>query len=129
MKRQLLKEETERQQRELDHEIEMQKKVAEMERLIAEVKIREREDLRSVLGSYYDSEEEPEVVTNPKNTTKKNLKFQDENTQQVKTRNILQSVTQMPAKAQVTKELGVGQSRRGCAIPCISLNTTRQLRL
>ena len=78
-----------------------------MERLIAEVKIREREDLRSVLGSDYDSDEEPEDVTNPKNTTTKNFKFQDENTQQFQMRNILHSFTQVPAKAQVTKELEV----------------------
>ena len=96
LKRKLLKEETERQQRELDHEIEMQKKVAEMEKLTAEVKIREREDLRSVLGSDYDSDEEHEDVTNPKNKTEKNLKFQDEKTQQSQMQDILQSFTKCP---------------------------------
>ena len=134
LKRKLLKEETERQQRELDHEIEMQKKVAEMEKLTAEVKIREREDLRSVLGSDYDSDEEPEDVTNPKNITKRNFKFQDEKTQQSQMQDILRSFNQMPVKAQVTKELEVDavstwlrDSVRGSKYdaPIVPLNTPK----
>ena len=66
LQRKLLKEETERQQRELEHEIEMQKRIAELERLKEEVNIREREELRSVLGSDLDSDEEHEDVTSPK---------------------------------------------------------------
>ena len=107
LRRKLLQEETERQQRELDHEIEMQKKIAEMERLKTEVSIREREDLRSALGSDLDSDEEPEDVTSPTSVTNKNLKFQDENTQQSQMQDILRSFTQVPAKAQASKETEV----------------------
>ena len=136
LKRQLLKEETERQQRELDHEIEMQKKVAEVEKLTAEVKIREREDLKSVLGSDYDSDEESEDVTNPKNITTRNFKFQDEKTQQSQMQDILQSFNKMPVKGQVTKELEVDavstwlrDSVRGSKYdaPIVPLNTPKDV--
>ena len=105
LQRRMLQEETERQQRELDHEIELQSKIAEMERLKAEVHARENEDLRSVLGSDVDSDEEREDVTSPKNVIKPKPKLYDTDMQQSQMREILQSFTQLPEKAQVHKQV------------------------
>ena len=85
----------------------MQKKIAEMERLKTEVNIREREDLRSALGSDLDSDEESEDITSPTSVINKNLKFQDENTQQSQMQDILRSFTLVHAKAKATKETDV----------------------
>ena len=81
----------------------MQKKIAEMEKLTAEVNIRECEDLRSALGSDLDSDEEQEDVTSPKSVTKPTLGFQD-NVQQSQMREILHSYTAMSFKTPVLKK-------------------------
>ena len=65
MERRLLKDESERRQRELDHQIEMQQRITEMERLRKEVMIRENEEVRLSLGSDYESDDEREDVTRP----------------------------------------------------------------
>ena len=70
MERRILKEETERRRQELDNQIEMQRRVAELEKLRAEVHIREQEEVRSQLGSDYESDEEIEDVTRPEITGK-----------------------------------------------------------
>ena len=91
IQRRLLQEETERQQRELDEELETRRQIAEYERLRAEVKIREREELRSTLGSDYESsDEERDDVTEPKKTATKTLGFQSIDDQQASMRKILQ---------------------------------------
>ena len=74
--RRMMQEETERKQREWDHEMALQTKIDEMERLDAEVHAREKEDLRSVLGSDVDSDDEREDVTSSKNVHKSKLGFQ-----------------------------------------------------
>ena len=82
----------------------MQKRVAETERLKAKVNIREREYLRSVLGSDIDSDEEREDVTNPKYVTIPILGFQDIDVQQSKMLDILRSYTEVPVKAPVVNK-------------------------
>ena len=57
---------------ELKEEMETQKQIAECERLRAEVKIREREDL----SDYESSDEDCDDVTQPKKTATKTLGFQ-----------------------------------------------------
>ena len=85
-----LKEKTERQQMELEEELKAQRQIAEYEGLRAEVKIREREELRSTLGSDYESsDEERDDVTQPKKTATKTLAFQSIDDQQASMRAIL----------------------------------------
>ena len=82
IKSRLLKEETERRQKELDHQIAMQQKIADMEKLQTEVAIRENEEMRSTLGSDYESDEEREDVTRQTSVSKSNVGFQPDDEQQ-----------------------------------------------
>ena len=90
IQRRLLQEETERQQRELEEELETQRQLAEYERRRAEVKIREREEMRSALGSDYESDDEREDVTREQVQVKKPTNFQPIEDQQASMLEILQ---------------------------------------
>ena len=81
--RSLLQEEPERQQKELDEEMETRRQIAEYEKLQTEVKIRERKELRSALGSDYESsDEERDDITQPKKADKAKPGFQSIEDQQ-----------------------------------------------
>ena len=68
-------------------------KVAEFEKLHAEVKIREREEVRSQLESDYESDEEREDVTRPRITNRPRSTFQDISRQQEKMQDILKHMS------------------------------------
>ena len=102
IQRQLLKEETERQHRELEEELETQRQLAEYDKLRAEVKIREREEMRSILGSDYESsDDEREDVTRCKTGPKQTLGFQDIEKQQ--TRHAQNSHSRFPNHKMISK--------------------------
>ena len=105
----LLQEETERQHRELEEEMETQRQIAEYEKLRAEVRIREREEMRSELGSDFESsdEEVERDVTKPKVVTKNTLRFQSDDDQQQKMLKILESYSKPLEASKVTPQRAV----------------------
>ena len=58
-----LREEAELRQRELDNALKLKKQKDEMENLQAELRLREREEVRTELGSDYESDSDREDVT------------------------------------------------------------------
>ena len=84
--------ETARRQIELDYQISMQQKIAEMEKLQAEVTIRESEEMRSILGSDYESDEEREDVTKSETVPKATIGSQTIEEQQSSMIEILNTI-------------------------------------
>ena len=101
-KRRELEEETERRSRELEDAMELQRARDRLESLQTEVNVRKREEMRQILGSDYDSDEEREDVTKPKS---RGYQPMDEQTDCMK--NILEAITKHQADS--TGE-GDGQS-------------------
>ena len=101
--------ETERQQEELEEELELQRQLAEYERRRAEVNIRQREEMRSEFGSDFEStdEEIERDVTKPKVVTKKNTLFQPDDVQQASMLKILDSYSKPLETKEVTPQRAV----------------------
>ena len=78
----MLKEETERQKRELEEEMETQRKILQNEHLQTEVIVHERDKLRSLHDSESFDDDERDDVTLPKSTFKTNPGFKENDQKQ-----------------------------------------------
>ena len=106
--RRILQEETERQHQELEEEMETRRQLAEYEKLRAEVQIREREELRSTLGSDYESsDEERDDVTRCKSGSRAQQGFQPIDEQQSSMLKILESYSKPRLTTEATPQRAV----------------------
>ena len=104
----LLQEENERKQKEYEEEIETQRQITEYEKLRAEVRIRKREELRSALGSDFESsDDECDDITKPRKRTTENPGFQSIDDQQAKMQKLLQSYSKPLNTKEVTPQHAV----------------------
>ena len=85
-----IQEEAELHKRELENALQLRKQRDEMENLEAELRLRQREEVRGELGSDYDSDSDRDDVTQPKHCAPK-PQFQLECEQDEQMRNILRS--------------------------------------
>ena len=88
-----LHEEAELYERHMEKVMQMQKKQNEMENLQAELRLREREEIRNELGSDYDSDDDRVDVTQTKMSAKPKSGFQPETDQEALMQQILRDVT------------------------------------
>ena len=127
-RRKELEEETERRAREFENAMQLQQAKDRLKSLQTEVHVRQREEMRQVLGSDYDSEEErDDDVTKPK---RRNYQTFDEQTDCMK--NILEDFTKQREEAQEQDSTGgvkvlqwledAGKTKRAIA-PQVPLNT------
>ena len=130
-RRLLLQEETERRQQELDEEFETQRQLEAYNNLRAEVQIREREELRSILGSDYESDDGPEDVTRKQVPRRDPVRFQSDDDQQAMMHNILTDMSKPKPRVDVADmtqrravENWLDDSReKSCVPPKVPLNT------
>ena len=92
----VLREEAELRQRELDNALKLKKQKDEMENLQAELRLREREEVRTELGSDYDSDSDRVDVTKPDSNAPK-YGQQLESEQDAELQKILQVITDKQA--------------------------------